>query len=206
VDLFLGQGMHLFKHISGGFTRTAHIIEFRRNVLARHHDDVFWKQVQTLAERNPNPRAPIALGVATLLISNAMGSFAPEALTHWTVDRLPETVRLWVSRYGPDVIYGDFPGNKLYLLLQRELQEPGKSPQQSMRRALLPLVLPKTISQKAPNENLRACIQRHRKQLWFGFFRLHFHIVEGVRYLHESLRWRRLLRSTARSAASVRVC
>jgi len=196
VDLFLGQGMHLFKHVSSDFTRTAHILEFRRHVLARHHDDAFWKQVQTLAEHNPNPKAPIALGVVTLLISNAMGNFAPEALTHWTVDRLPETVRLWVSQYGSDVIYGDFPGSKLYLLLQRELHALGKSPQQSMRRALLPFVLPKTIGQKPPNEDLRACIKRYREQLRFGLFRLRFHVVEGIRYLRESLRWRRLLRST----------
>jgi hypothetical protein len=200
VDLFLGQGMHLFKHVCSPFMRTAHIIEFRRNVLARHHDDAFWKRVQMLAERNSI--ASIGLGTVTLLISNAMGRFAPEALTSWSMDRLPEAVRLWVSRYGFDAIYGDFPGSKLYLLLQRELEGMGPPPQQSVRRALLPLYLPKAISHRTPNEDLSARIRRYRKQLWFASFRLRFHIVEGVRYLCESLRWRRLLRSAERSGLS----
>jgi hypothetical protein len=169
-------------------------------VLARHHDDAFWKQVQTLAERNP--RAHVALGVVTLLISNVMGSFAPEALTHWTVDSLPDAVRLWVSQYGPDAIYGDFPGSKLYLLLQRELEGSVGLPRRSVRRALLPLFFPKAISQRAPNEDLRARIKRYRKQLWFGWFRLRFHGAEGLRYMRESLRWRRLLRSTVRGRFS----
>jgi hypothetical protein len=194
VDLFLGQGLHLFKHVCSAFSRTAHMIEFRRNVLARHHDDSFWKRVQVLAETNP--RTPVALGVVTLLISNAMGEFAPEALTSWTVDRLPEAIRLWVSQYGPDAIYGDFPGSKLYLLLQRELEAVGAQPPQPLRHALLPLFLPKAIGQKASNEDLRTSVRRYRKQLLFSFSRLRFHVVEGLRYLRESLRWRRILRST----------
>jgi len=200
ADLFLGQGLHLFKHVCSSFTRTAHILEFRRNVLARHHDDAFWRRVQGLAERNP--KAHVALGVVTLLISNAMGRFAPEALTSWTVDRLPEAIRLWVSQYGPDAIYGDFPGSKLYLLLQQELEGAEKLPQQTVRRALLPLFFPKAISQRAPNEDWRARTKRYRKQLGFGWFRLRFHVVEGLRYVRESLRWRRLLRSTGRGRFS----
>jgi hypothetical protein len=200
ADLFLGQGLHLFKHVCSSFTRTAHILEFRRNVLTRHHDDAFWKQVQALAERNP--KAHVALGVVTLLISNAMGNFAPEALTRWTVDRLPDAVQLWVSQYGPDAIYGDFPGSKLYLLLQRELEGSVGPTRQSVRRALLPLFFPKAISQQAPNEDLRARIKRYRKQFEFGLFRLRFHVVEGLRYMRESLRWGRLLRSTVRGRFS----
>jgi hypothetical protein len=41
VDLFLGQALHLFKHLSSEFTRTAHLIEFRRHVLTRCKDDSF---------------------------------------------------------------------------------------------------------------------------------------------------------------------
>src|SRR5262249_5574984 len=31
ADLFLGQGMHAFKHVCSEFSRTAHLIEFRRH-------------------------------------------------------------------------------------------------------------------------------------------------------------------------------
>ncbi len=56
-----------------------------------------------------------------------MGEFAPEALTYWTVDRMPVAARLWVKLYGHHVVFAGFPGSKLYLLLQKELQEAGFS-------------------------------------------------------------------------------
>ena len=47
VDLFLGQGMHVYKHVCGEFSRTAHLLEFYRHVLARRQDDVFWEELQS---------------------------------------------------------------------------------------------------------------------------------------------------------------
>ncbi len=44
ADLFLGQGVHCFKHICSDFSRAAHLIEFRRHVLARYDDMPFWNE------------------------------------------------------------------------------------------------------------------------------------------------------------------
>jgi hypothetical protein len=191
VDLFLGQGLHAFKHVCSAFTRTAHLVEFRRHVLVRHHEDAFWKEVRLIAERDPKP--PIALGVVTLLISQAMGDFAPEALTRWTVDRLPITVRAWVQLYGRGVALGSFPGSKLYLLLQKEVEAVGIAAKRPVRRALLPCRLPPAIAHRVPGETAAARVKRNARQLRFIFFRLRFHTVEGLRYLCESFRWRRHL-------------
>ena len=35
VDLFLGQGLHVYKHVYSEFSRAAHLLEFRRHVLLR---------------------------------------------------------------------------------------------------------------------------------------------------------------------------
>jgi len=192
VDLFLGQGLHISKHVLSDFVRTAHLIEFRRHILARHHDDKFWDQLREHAESSPS--AAIGLGLATLLIARAMGDFAPEALTCWTVDRLPATARLWVDLYGSRTVYGDPPGNKLHLLLKREMEAAGATPKRPLRQALLPLTLPKTIAQATAGETVEARAMRYRRQLHFIQYRLRFHLVEGVRYLLESIRWRRQLR------------
>ena len=192
VDLFLGQGLHAFKHVCSEFSRTAHLLEFRRHVLARHHDDAFWRELQETAKRNA--RAPIALGVVTLLISSIMGEFAPEALTCWTVDRLPAAARLWVETYGYDVALCSVPGNKLYLLLQPELERVGFPAKRSMRQALLPRRLPPAIADGRPGETLSGRFRRYYKQLHFIQFRLRFHVVEGFRYLLESVRWRRKIK------------
>jgi hypothetical protein len=196
VDLFLGQGLHLYKHVCSESSRAAHLIEFRRHVIARYGDNAFWQQLRDLAERSP--RAPAALGLVTLLISHLMGEFAPEAFTSWTVDRLPATARLWVELYGHRTVLGSITGTKLYLLLQREMEGAGVPARRSLRQALLPYRLPPAIAHAAPGETFPMRIERHRIQLYFIWFRLRFHSVEGLRYLRESARWRRHIDSLNR--------
>ena len=187
ADLLLGQGMHVFKHVCSEFSRTAHLIEFRRHVIARGDAPAFWSEFRARAEEGP--RAAVALGVITLLITHVMGDFAPASLTRWTVDRLPACARLWVQIYGERTVFASFPGTKFYLLLQRELATSGIPAKRSLRRALLPLSLPPLIVHAKPNETLSMRLRRYCSQLHFIFFRLRFHAVEGCRYLIESLRW-----------------
>jgi hypothetical protein len=188
IDLFLGQGLHVYKHIYSEFSRAAHLLEFRRHVLLRSDDDRFWDGLRSVAE--VNPRAVLGLGVVTHLITRVMGDFAPEALTNWTVNRLPRSARLWINMYGRRVVFDKFPGSKLYLLLQNELESAGIPSKRSLRQTLLPWRLPPAIIRASAQEALPARIGRYRLQLGFILGRLRFHIVEGVRYTWESYRWR----------------
>lgn len=189
VDLFLGQGMHAYKHICSEFSRTAHLLEFRHHVLTRRTDDTFWATLQSFAEKDS--RISLGLGVLTLLITHVMGDFAPSAFASWTVERLPRSARLWVQLYGRCVVFGSFPGNKLYLLLQKELETAGIPAKRSIKQSLLPSRLPPALTRPTANETLPVRIHRYRVQLHFIFSRLIFHIVEGFRYARESYRWRR---------------
>jgi hypothetical protein len=188
VDLFLGQGMHVYKHVCSEFSRTAHLLEFRRHVLARRDDQAFWGELQSRARDNQG--TSLGLGVVTLLITRVMGDFAPEAFTNWTVRRLPRPVRLWVKLYGRRVVFESFPGSKLYLLLKRELESAGVPAKRSLRLALFPSRLPPAIVRACANETLMRKIRRYRMQLQFILLRLRFHVVEGIRYTWESYRWR----------------
>jgi hypothetical protein len=49
VDLFLSQGLHAFKDVCSAFSRTAHILEFYRHVLAYRNDDPFWQELRRVA-------------------------------------------------------------------------------------------------------------------------------------------------------------
>ena len=189
ADLFLGQGLHAYKHVCSEFSRVAHLLEFRRPVLVRRDDRAFWSELQSTAGRNR--RACLGLGVVTLLIEHVMGDFAPEALRDWTVECLPQSARLWVERYGRRAVFGNHPGSKLYLLLQRELEAVGVPAKRSLRQILLPVRLPPAVIRAFPNETLAVRLRRHRAQLRFILFRLRFHVVEGLRYAWESHRWRR---------------
>ncbi len=188
VDLFLGQGLHLFKHICLPSLRAAHIIEFRRHVIARYEDLAFWHQLERHVAGHAQTR--IQLGVAILFITRVMGPFAPGALTCWTADQVPSGAKLWVDLYARRAALAASPGSKLYLLLVKELESSGISPKRPQSQILVPLRLPPFIVYVGPNETLAAHINRYYRQFGFLAFRLRFHIQEGIRYLYESFLWR----------------
>ncbi len=190
VDLLLGQGLHAYKHVCSEFSRAAHLLEFRRHVMARFNDSTFWLTLRAAAEENP--RASLGLGVVTLLITHVMDNFAPKGLTEWTVDSLPKSVRQWVQMYGRRAVFGSFPGTKLYLLLQKELETAGIPAKRQLRQVLLPNHLPPPIIRAFPDETVAVRLARYRMQLVLILLRLRFHLVEGIRYAWESRRWRRL--------------
>lgn len=189
INLFLGQGMHLYKHISHDFARVAHLIEFRRHVLARHSDDYFWAELQQKSLQIP--QAAFGLGLITLLITHLMGDFAPERLINWTVDQLPPFAPLWIEKYGARVVFANFPGCKLHLLLQKELEVSGIPPKRARLRELLPLRLPPAVVKTPEQENWIGRLLRYYGQISFICFRLRFHTVGGLGYLIESFRWRK---------------
>jgi hypothetical protein len=192
-ELFLGQGLHLFKHLCSEFSRAAHMLEFRSHVTARRHDAGFWARLHTLAEADS--RAQLALGVATLWITHLMGEFAPQAFTSRTVTRVPDSVRLWIEVYGRQTLLAGFPGTKLYLLLQQEIARAGAGGGRPARQALVPRRLPPPIALPVANESLGSRMRRHWRQLLYILRRLRFHVVEDLRYLYEARQWKRLLRS-----------
>jgi hypothetical protein len=188
VDLFLGQGLHVYKHIASEFSRAAHLLEFRRHVLTRRDDETFWDELRTATKRDP--KACLRLGLATLLITRVMDNFAPDAFAEFTVRRLPPSARLWVEMYGRRTVFQDVPGSKLYLLLQREHEFAGVPARRSLRQALFPSRLPPALIRASQDENLTRRLRRYRMQLHLIFCRLRFHILEGLRYLWECYRWR----------------
>jgi hypothetical protein len=188
VDLFLSQGLHVYKHLCSDFSRTAHLLEFGRHILSRRNDAKFWEELELRVEDDRG--VCLRLGVATLVMERALSEAAPERYRQWTVERLPVGVRLWAERYGMRAAVSRFPGSKLYLLLEEEMAAAGIPSRRSIRRSLLPLRLPPAIERPKPGERLPDRLRRHKMQTRFILSRLRFHGVEGVRYLWHALLWR----------------
>jgi len=187
ADLFLGQGLHVFKHICSESSRASHLLEFWRHVIARRSDAAFWRDLRVAAE--PYPRAAIELGVVLLIATRLMGEFAPEALTCWTVDRLPSYARLWAELYGRRAVLGGSHGTKLYLFLQRELAADGAPASRTVVQTLVPWSLPKLMTYNPGPESLADRFGRYCIKLQVLCYRLRFHVVEDVRYLLHAVRW-----------------
>jgi hypothetical protein len=194
-DLFLHQALHLFKHLCGEHTRASWMLEFRQHVLARRDDLAFWSELELLV--GTDTQAKIAIGAVTLLATQMFGDFVPEELSRWSIGQLPAPVCLWMEIYGRRALLTDFPGSKLYLLLRQQLQTNLNSDSASSRRLIFPFHLPPRITHAETNERLASTMKRYRVQVSFVFFRLRFHIVEGLRYAIEASRWQRRLTGAA---------
>lgn len=191
ADLFLQQAQHLFKHLSGEHTRASWVLEFHRHIATRRSDTAFWETVVAMIESDPH--AEMSFGAAALLAAQTFGECALPAAPRRTMERIAPAVRLWVEMYGARTLLANAPGNKLYLLLRRHLHAEHEVRQKALYRFIFPLHLPPRIVNGEGDRRLRSRILRIRLQSWFVFFRLRFHIVEGVRYAIEFSRWQRRL-------------
>jgi Uncharacterised nucleotidyltransferase len=189
ADQFIAQAQHVFKHLCSPTTRLSWLLEYQRHVSTRNHDQSFWNEVRAQAGNNRN--TSIAIGLTTLLSSRIFGWDAPIELEEWTSHRLPAGVRLWADEYGRQSILADFPGTKLYLLLEEELRGNDRAWKETRRTTLLPLHrAPRVLSTNA-QDNAWKRILGEAYQLRFVLFRLRFHVVEGMHYLIAASRWKR---------------
>jgi Uncharacterised nucleotidyltransferase len=193
ADQFAEQAFHLYRHISSAYTRVAWLLEYKNHISARYHDQLFWEEVRELSRVHPH--ASIAIGLANVLAACVFGSEAPPQLEEWTTDCLPAAVRLWADQYGRRSVLADFPGTKLYLLLQEELAKDSGGWQQKKRKTLLPLHRAPRIVQPRRGDNLATRLGGQLDQVRFLLFRFRFHLVEGLRYMSEAARWKRRLAS-----------
>ena len=192
-DKFLSLALHLLKHLKGEWTRVSWILEFANFITFHSVDETLWLSVEKHATQNSQIRA--AVGVATLIADRSFGVIRlPDVLT-WTVRELPPSARLWVERYGDNVLFAMFPGTKLYLLLDRAFSDDREMQSQITRRRLLPLRLPNLLSSSRQDQNLSARLKQLRRQVTYFVFRLWFHLAQGWSYLIEASRWKRHLAS-----------
>jgi Uncharacterised nucleotidyltransferase len=211
-DAFIAQGLHLFKHASTPHYRASQLVEFHRHLRMRRGNENFWRGVKVRAAETG--AAAWALGVSTLLVEQVLGECAPESFASWTVARLSRPVRLWIEMYGWRSALGGMLGNKLYLLLVRELEKEGLEVRPAVlssgrgpkiasevsaepgpaRVKLIPRRLPPMVLRGQTGETLRTRAARFHLQLRYVALRLRFHLVETLRLLWQSRQWRRHLR------------
>ncbi|RXH54200.1 nucleotidyltransferase family protein [Granulicella sibirica] len=187
-DLFLGQALHLYKHLASEGARAAHGVELYRHILYRWNDRAFWGRLRVLTEEDAGAR--FALGFVVALLTGAMGPFAPEALTSWTTERLPEFAHRWIDRFGLSAALGNAGGSKLSMILQDELEAHGLRAAAPKRQKVLPTRLPPRIEQAVPGETFAQSLGRNKRQSLFVLRRLRFHVIEGARLAFERARWK----------------
>jgi hypothetical protein len=190
LDTFIAQAVHLSKHIQSEWTRISWILEYANHVHTRRANEEFWREVRR--EISIDPEAKVAVGVATLMASQAFGLEPPEP-AEWAVRELSESVRLWIAHYGSRVLLAEFPGTKLYLLLQKALAEEVTGRIVARRRGLFPIHLPPIVVPAKKEEGLVRRFAGLLVQARFIWFRLRFHVTQNLCYMIEAPRWKRII-------------
>ena len=184
ADMFLAQASHLLRHLKSEWTRVSWLLEFRTFVNAKTADTKLWQDVRNQAASNAE--GALAVGVAVLLATQVFGDVGPPELLGWSIEAVPRSMRLWLNRYGKTVLQADFPGTKLYLLLDSELSDGGNVRKTDVGK-LFPLHRPPRVTHPDGRVSVRAFLS----QIRFTLFRLRFHVVEGSRYVIAAQQWKR---------------
>jgi hypothetical protein len=119
------------------------------------------------------------------------GACAVPALDNWTAGLPPQQIDLWVDRYGKDILFSNFPGSKLYLLLQKDDSDANLLNSRRLKK-LFPRRRPlPVVSRSDVKKSSRVWWSEEFAELCYFCFRLRFHIVAGFRYLLEIPHWKR---------------
>jgi hypothetical protein len=188
ADQLLAQAEHLAKHLQGEWTRTAWLLEYATAIRSHGEDAGFWRE--TVAAVEADRGMQVGIGLANLITSRVFGVALDAGYRTATVEALPEGARLWVERYQDEVVFGEHPGSKLYLLLRDVLRAGEPEWKRERRRKLVPLRLPPVERKAGRGDGARLRAQAAWARMGFVWSRLRFHVMKGFGYKVEALRWK----------------
>jgi hypothetical protein len=190
-DQLLAQARHLFKHFQTEWTRTAWLLEYATAIRSHGVDEKFWRE--TVAAIETDPQTKVGIGAVNLITCRALGVALPAGFRNGTVDAVPSQVRLWLDRYGDEVVFTEHPGSKLYLLLRDVLLQDEPEWKAERRRKLFPSRLPPPAMVAARTDDVRLRVRTTWARVCRVWNRLHFHITQGLHYKVEAMRWKRIV-------------
>lgn len=191
-DQFFSLIFHLYRHLLSEWVRLSWFYELQWFV--RHHASDFGFWCAVLDRAKADPETARALTLVAAFSRQAFSESLPEPLGEFCSTNLSKSARLWILNYGREILFSDFPGNKLYLLLLQEISAKRNDWRDISQKRLLPLHTPARALYGNRWAEQLAHIPGNTR---YGLSRAKFHAREGFRYLKEQWRWKRRLAQAA---------
>lgn len=176
-QIFILHSVHLAKHIRSEWTRASWMLELRNAIQNAYADSDFWDSVR---EQSTAGGSAMSIGIAVLAVSRVFRLEIPSALGSWSVEPLPKGVVRWLYENVERCATAQFPGTKLYLLLERELAKDDQEYKRRRHVAVLPLRLPGLIT---------ASRAGRRSSIRYIGMRIAFHVRENFRLMRAERDW-----------------
>ncbi len=181
-DQFLHQILHAFQDVFLFSMRLSALLEIARGIRSQRDTPQFWNCVRRRTD-GCDTRVPIIAGLVLALAEEIFRCELPSVLRAWTVEDCPPPMLLWIGEYGRRWALQAFPGNKLSLLVTRELMD-----RRSWRAYAWSSVLP--VAGRWSRTRGRPGHAAKRHDLGYKLRRAKFHIGEALRLFAEWPRWR----------------
>ena len=191
-DMFFSLIFHLYRHLLSEWIRLSWFYELAWFLHNRAFDVEFWQAILDRAEADSHTAR--ALAVVMTFNKQAFAGSIPEPLAIFCSNSLSKSVQLWIHHYGPEMLFSDFPGNKLYLLLLREISTNRQDWRDVSRKRLVPFHTPASALYGSSWVERATHVPGNTR---YGLSRARFHVREGFRYLREQWRWKRRVAQAA---------
>jgi len=187
-DRFIALAHHLFKHLRSEWTRASWILEYVNFVKFNEENNALWAEVRQCASESEETK--LAIGIATRVSQQIFDIRRMPDTLAWTIRQLPQTVSLWLDRYGKKAVFARFPGTKTHLLLHRAIARDGIVGLGESKRPF-PFRRPARITVKDQSTGVLVNLGKVFEECRFFLFRLYFHLEQGCYYMIEAVRWKR---------------
>lgn len=185
TEVFVEQCLHVFRHLRGEQTRLSWILEYSNFVRCHPKDEDFWSKIKIHCDEDP--AFACAFVCLHSLATHLFGESAPQRFADLNGKYATDGVRKWLSRYAWKVALAEFPGTKLYLLLERELIENQQEWQRMARKAIIPLHRPPRVMASTQIVSRKKYSQGRLRHV---IARAIFHAREACRVSYELVRWK----------------